>query len=98
MRKLLGSMAMVTGIVLLVYIGAGPWSPPRSLVGSPPAIDQQVEPRRSTSQPSEIQQARIEAAFWTIGFISGAVVLGFVALIVGASVYLRRQRVTEEGR
>lgn len=97
MRRLAGSIALVTSIVVLVFLGAGPWAPPRALIGSPPAAEQPLEPRRSSSQPSEIQQARIEAAFWTIGLVSGAVVLGFVALIVGASVYLRRQRMTEEG-
>ncbi|MCS6801241.1 MAG: hypothetical protein RMM58_05430 [Chloroflexota bacterium] len=96
MRRLLGSIGIVTGIVLLVYIGAGPWTPPRALIGAPPAVEQPAEPRRPSSQPSEIQQARIGAALWTVGLISGAIVIGFVAIIVGASLYLRRQRVAKE--
>ncbi|GIW06714.1 MAG: hypothetical protein KatS3mg060_1519 [Dehalococcoidia bacterium] len=94
MRRLLGSIALVTGIVMFVYLGAGPWSPPAALVGQPAVSP--AEPRRSSSQPSEIQQARIESAFWTIGLISGGIVLGFVALIAGASIYLRRQRPSED--
>ena len=96
MRRLLGSVGLVTGIVLLVYIGAGPWTPPAVLVGRPAPAEQPVEPRRSSSQPSEIQQARIEAAFWTVGLVSAAFIAGFVAIIIGTSVYLRRRRAAEQ--
>ena len=95
MRRLLGSIGLVTGIVLLVYLGAGPWSPPSQLVRPAASVERPFEQRRSSSQPSEIQQARIEAAFWTVGLISGVVVLGFVAVIIGTSIYLRRRRAAE---
>ncbi|MFN8535386.1 MAG: hypothetical protein U0556_17750 [Dehalococcoidia bacterium] len=91
MRRLVGSIGLVVAIILFVYVGAGPWAPPAILFGTPSSADQ-GEVRPSTSQPNAEQQARIESAMQTVWLISGGMIVAFVAIVIGTSLYLRRQR------